>query len=157
MWPNLRIAGFHTHNSMAHFTLSNNIKWQFWQVSILKITQAAFAVAYFWGMSDIHKCLGGLQMPPSPLDKRTVGCNSPDDWLMSLAMDLADWCVIRRWKWHQWMPFGCFHCWYSLFLPPCGYLSTPTLPLYRSASGIGCTSKKVSKMVGNWASYLLNS
>ena len=33
----------------------------------------------------------------------------------------------------------------------------PTLPPYRSAIGIGYTSKKQSKMVGNLASYSPNS
>ena len=34
-------------------------------------------------------------MAPSPLDKQTASCNSPHDWLMSLAMDLAALCDIR--------------------------------------------------------------
>ena len=28
-------------------------------------------------------------MAQPPLDKQTAGCDSPHDWLMSLAMDLA--------------------------------------------------------------------
>ena len=28
-------------------------------------------------------------MAPSPLDKQTSSCNSPHDWLIYLAMDLA--------------------------------------------------------------------
>ena len=56
---------------------------------MLNVTQAAFAVACFWGLSDIHECLGLLQMASYPLDKQTAGCNSPRNWLMSLAMDLA--------------------------------------------------------------------
>ena len=32
-------------------------------------------------------------MATYPLDKQTAGCNSPHDWLVSLAMDLAA-CVI---------------------------------------------------------------
>ena len=35
-------------------------------------------------------------MAPSPLDKQTAGCGSLQDWLMSLAMDLAALCDIRR-------------------------------------------------------------
>ena len=31
-------------------------------------------------------------MAPSPLDKQTAGGNSPHDWLMSSAMDLAALC-----------------------------------------------------------------
>ena len=59
---------------------------------MLKIAQAALAVAYFRGLSDVHECQGGLQMAPSPLDKQTASCNSQHDWLMSLAMDLAALC-----------------------------------------------------------------
>ena len=36
--------------------------------------------------------------------------------LMSLAMDLAALCDMWRWKWYQWMPFGCCQCGYSLSL-----------------------------------------
>ena len=54
-----------------------------------KIAQTAFAMVCFWGLLDIHKCSGGLQTAPYPHDKQTAGCNSPHNWLMSLAMDLA--------------------------------------------------------------------
>ena len=33
-------------------------------------------------------------MASSPFDKQTASCNSPHDWLMSLAIDLAAFCVI---------------------------------------------------------------
>ena len=64
---------------------------------MLKITQAALAVACFRGFSGVHERVLGynysLQMTaPSPPDKQTAGCNSPHDWLMSLAMDLAALC-----------------------------------------------------------------
>ena len=59
---------------------------------MLKVAQVAFAVACFWGLSDIHKCLGHLQMAAYLLDKQAAGCNSPYDWLMSLPMDLATLC-----------------------------------------------------------------
>ena len=36
-------------------------------------------------------------MAPSSSDKQTAGCESPCDWLISLAMDLTD---MWRWKWH---------------------------------------------------------
>ena len=61
---------------------------------MLKVALAAFAVACFWGLSDVHKCSGHLQMAAYPLGKQTAGCNSPHDWLMSLAMDLAALCDI---------------------------------------------------------------
>ena len=62
---------------------------QFSQVLVLKFAQAALGVACFWGFSDVYKCLGRLQMAPSPLDKQTASCDLSHDWLMSLAMDLA--------------------------------------------------------------------
>ena len=80
---------------------------QFILVQMLKVTQAAFAVACFWGLSDIHESSNGLQTVPTQLDKQTAGCNSPHDWLMSLAMGLAALVDMWRWKWYQWMPFGC--------------------------------------------------
>ena len=59
---------------------------------MLKVIQAAFAVACFSGLSDVHECSGRLQMATYHLDKQTAGCNSPQDWLVSLAMDLVALC-----------------------------------------------------------------
>ena len=73
---------------------------------MLKVTRAAFA-ACFRGLSNIHECLGYLQMATYPLDKQTASCSS-HDWLVSLAMDLAALCDVWRLKWPQWMPFGWF-------------------------------------------------
>ena len=56
---------------------------------MLKVVQAAFVVACFLGLSDFHECLDRLQMTSYLLGKQTVSCNSPHDWLMSLAVDLA--------------------------------------------------------------------
>ena len=67
---------------------------------MLKVAQAVFAVACFSGLSDIHKCSGGLQMAPYPIDRQTAGCNSPHDWLMSVAVDLVALCDMWRSKWH---------------------------------------------------------
>ena len=61
-----------------------------------KVAQAAFAVGYFCGLSNVHECLGHLQMAAYPLDKQTDGCNSPNDWLMSLTMYLAVLCDMWR-------------------------------------------------------------
>ena len=113
---------------------------QFGQALVLKVTQTAFTMACFWGLSDIHGCSGGLYMASSPLDKHTASCNSPHHWLMSLAMDLAALCDLWRWIWHWWTPFGYLQYWYNLWLSLYGY--PPTLPPHRSASGIGYTSKK---------------
>ena len=77
---------------------------------MLKVARAAFAVACtrFLGLSGIHECSGCLQMATYPLGKQIASCNSPHDWLMSLATDLAALCDMWRLKWHQWMPFGWF-------------------------------------------------
>ena len=45
-------------------------------------------------------------MAPYPLDKQTAGYNSPVNWLMNLAMDLAALCDMWKTKWHKWMSFG---------------------------------------------------
>ena len=124
---------------------------------MLKVARAAFAVACFWGLSDVHECTGHLQMAAYPLGKLTAGCNSPHDWLMSLAMDLTSLCDMWRWKWRQLMPFGWFLWRRSLCLPLRGYPPTPTLPPCRSATDIGYASKKLSKMAGNSASYSPNN
>ena len=63
---------------------------------MLKVARDAFAVACFCGLSDVHECTGRLQMAAYPLDKQTAGCNSPHDWLMSLAMDLTALCDMWR-------------------------------------------------------------
>ena len=44
-----------------------------------EVAQAAFSVACFLGLSDIHECTGRLQMAVYPLGKQTAGCNSPHD------------------------------------------------------------------------------
>ena len=65
---------------------------------MLKVARAAFAVACFLGLSDVHECRGRIQMVAYPLDKQKPGCNSPHDWLMSLAMDLTALCDMWRLK-----------------------------------------------------------
>ena len=63
---------------------------------MLKVAQAAFAVACFRSLLDVYECMGCLQMAAYPLAKQTAGCNSPHDWLMSLAMDLTALCDTWR-------------------------------------------------------------
>ena len=63
---------------------------------MLKVTRAAFPMACFSGLSDVYECSGGLQMATYSLDKQTAGCNSPHDWLVCLAMDLAALCDMWR-------------------------------------------------------------
>ena len=120
---------------------------------LLKVKQHAFTQASFSSLSDIHKCSSSLQMTPSFLDKQTANCNLPHDWLISLAMDLAAWCDMWRWKWHQWMPFDCFSedvtFAATLSLPTC----SPPSHLIEVLVVLATPVKILSKMAGNSASY----
>ena len=158
MWPNLASMHTTTRHTFHHQMMAVYINWQFSQVLVLKVAQAVFAIPCFWSLSDIHKCSGHLQMAPSSLDKQIARCDLSHDWLMSLAMDFAALCDMWRWKWHlliatiwlfsvQTQPLPA-----TLWLPAC-----PHLPLYKGDSGIGYTSKKLSKMAGNSASHPLNN
>ena len=49
---------------------------------MLKVIQAAFAMGYFWGLSDICECSGGLSGSMCP-GQAAAGC------MMRLGMDLA--------------------------------------------------------------------
>ena len=94
-WPHLRKASFHIHNSKTHFSPSNDsCTHELTNKAGIDAEsyQAAFAVACDWDLSDVHKCLTHLQMASYPLDKKTDDCNSPHNWMMSLAMDLAALC-----------------------------------------------------------------
>ena len=104
---------------------------------------------------DVHECSGVLQMAPSPLDKQAAGCNSSDNWLMSFAIYLTALCDLYRGE------NGTNGCHLAVFSSLClllqGYPAAPTLPPYRSASGISYSSKKLSTMADISASYPLNS
>ena len=78
----------------------------------------------FSSLSDINECSGGIQMATSCLGKQTVDCDSPHDWLMSLAIDLASLCDMWRWKWYQWKSFGVF----SEDIAFACHFATPCLP-----------------------------
>ena len=95
---------------------------------MLKVAWAPFAVVCCWGLLDVHECTGRLQMAAYPLGKQTAGCNSPHDWLMSLAMDSTALCDMWRWKWHKWMPFGWFWWRRSLCMPATSWLPTHPSP-----------------------------
>ena len=97
MWPNLpKGVSFKTHFSSPFDSHING--------------PTAHVFKYCWRLNsllslrslsqEIYKCSGGLQMVPSSLDKQTADCDSPYDWLMSLAMNLAALCDMWRWKWH---------------------------------------------------------
>ena len=115
-------------HTFHHQTVTVHVDQQFSQILMLKVARAAFAMACCWVLSDVHNCTGRLQKTVYPLGKQTAVCNSSHDWLMSLAMDLTTLCDMRRWKWHQWMPFGWFWWRRSLGPPLHGYPPTPQPP-----------------------------
>ena len=111
-------------------------------------------MACFRGLSDIHGWCGGIQMAPSP--KQIASCNSSLDWLMSLAIDLP----ALNDMWRQKCTNGYHLAVLSLYVAFSFHFMTIYLPppsSYRSANGFGFVSKKLSKMTGNLASYLLNN
>ena len=77
-----------------------------------------------------------------PLGKQTAGCNSLQDWLMSLAMDLAACAICGGGNGTN----GCHLAGFSEEVAfACHFVATrppPTLLSCRSATGIGYTSKK---------------
>ena len=128
LWPDLlkwsytcrvSIHSFHCHLIVTYINGPTAYVFNAAEGWTVAFTQVSFSC-----LSDIHECLGGLQMVSSSLDKQIADCDSPHDWLMSLAMDLAALCDTWRWKWHQWMLFGCYY-WRHRFCPPlCGSLLT---------------------------------
>ena len=159
MWLDLRENPASTHtiarHTFHHQLICVHINQQFRQVSlVLKVSQITLLWLVYSGLLDVHKCSDGLKMAPW-----TSSCNSPPDWLMSLAMNLAALYDMWRWKLLQQTLFGCFQCGRSLKLCPllCGSSPPPTLQPCRSACGIGYAGKNLSEMVGNPASYLFNS
>ena len=112
-----------------------------------------FHSGLFSSLSDVHRCSGGIQMALSFLDKQTA------DWLMTWMADefgLGFSCFV----WHMevkmapmeviWL-FLVWRC--SLYAPLVAPCLPLTVPAYRSADGIGYTSKKLSKMAGNSTGY----
>ena len=75
---------------------------------------------------------------------------------MSLAMDLADlWVCGGKIAPMDVIFFSVDVAFARHFVAT--HPTTPTLPPYRNARGIGYASKKLAKFVGNSASYPLNS
>ena len=64
---------------------------------VLKVARPAFAEAC---SESCHEFMG-LHMTPSPLNKQKTSFNSPHDWLMILAIDLAALCDMWRSKRHN--------------------------------------------------------
>ena len=81
---------FHRH------LLATSMHQQHMCLLLLKVEQSAFTQAFVSTQSGIHQCSGSLKMAPSSLGKQTASCESPHNWLMSLAMDLAALCDMWR-------------------------------------------------------------
>ena len=144
MWPDLRKAAFHAHNSKTHFSPSNDsyTRWLTIQPgNNAESWPGCFCYSLFLRLVRCLRVSGSPSNGCMSPWQATTGCNSPHNWLMSLANDLTALCDMWRWKWHQWMPFGWFK-WRRSHCPPlCGYLPAPTLPPCRSATGICYASK----------------
>ena len=85
-------------------------------------------------------------MALSSIGKQTANCESPHDWLMSLAMDLAALSRVtcggeNSINGSDFPVFSKDIAFASHLVALC---LPPTLSPYRSASGIGYTSKKLS-------------
>ena len=63
---------------------------------MLTVAQAAFAVAYFLPLSEVHECSDNLNLNGSfsPGYKQPTGYKSQHDWLVRLGMDVAVLCVM---------------------------------------------------------------
>ena len=130
-----------SRHTFHHHLITTPMVQQHTCLILLKVDQSHLTQTSF-SPSDVHECSTGLRVVPSFLDRETVGYNSLHDWLISLAMNLAALCDMWRWKWHQWMSFGCF----SEDIGFAHHFVASRLPLtfqpYKRAIGIGYTSKK---------------
>ena len=95
----LHIHNFKTHLSLPFDSYINGSKVASYMcLVLLKFEQSTITQASFSSLSNIHECSGCLQMAPSSLDKQIANCDSPQDWLMSLTMDLAALCDMWIWN-----------------------------------------------------------
>ena len=80
--------------------MSSRGKGSRFSILVLKVAQSAFAVLLVSdrSLSDVHECSCRWTLTEtalSPLDKQTTGYNSPHNWLMTFAMDLAALCDMQ--------------------------------------------------------------
>ena len=85
-------AQFQDTHTFHQYLIVTSMDQQHMCLILLKVKQFAVTQASFSSLSDIHKCSDGLKMAPSFVDKQIADCNSPHNWLMSLAKDLAALC-----------------------------------------------------------------
>ena len=156
VWLDFRKAGFH-----AHFRPSNDrrIHWLTIQASI-DAPELPWLLL-LWFVSVACKMSTSAQVAFKwlhiPIDKQTADCNSPRDWLISLASNRFS-CFVWYLE-HQWMPFRWFWWRHSLCLPLCGYPPASTLLSHIGVLLVlmAMPVKELSKMVGNSTNYLPNS
>ena len=72
--------------------IARSIDQQHMCLMLLKVDQSTFTQTSFSSLSDVHEYSVDLQMTPSSLGKQTADCDLLHNWLMSMAMDLADMC-----------------------------------------------------------------
>ena len=120
------------------------------QVPVLNITLAAFATSYFWGLSNVYECLGVFKRfhllwtsTKLAVNHQTI-CWWGRLWIFLLCVICGtesgtDWCHLTVFSFD-----GVFHTatWLPILYP------------YIRTCGIGYVSKKLSKVVGNLASYV---
>jgi len=93
MWPDLTKASFHIHKSKVDFLQPLNFYINELIIHVCIIANdslVCFPVTYFLGLSDMLKCLGGLQMAVAWLDKHlpSENCHTaeqrawPSKWLL---------------------------------------------------------------------------
>ena len=132
---------------LAQFSKSTNKNFGVWCLSITRghtvLTKClcylhSLFLRYLW-------VLGWSSNVATSLDKETVGCNSPYNWLMNLAVDLAALCDVWRWKMVPVDTIWFFYWWCSL----CLILFPPpfTLYPYNSACDIGYTNKQIDTLI----------
>ena len=66
------------------------------------VHQSAFAVAAFWGVSDVHEFPQCLQLALVAVNEKPPGCNLPHNYLVMLSSDLATFVLSTA----QLCPFG---------------------------------------------------
>ena len=116
---------------------------------------------YYYCKNLCSKCLKtlswfliDLEMAVVVLNKQAIGCRLPNDWLLLLSIDLATFCSIWSTRRLHLSQLGSLTSSHVFSLPLPWLPTTPTIHPYVSTCDI---DEKLSKLVGNSASYSLKS
>ena len=143
MWPALPKPATYTHYSKEQFSSPmdspiNKLTTYLPVHHCRTLMGSAFAEACFWGLSDIHECLGVHWMPLVILYRQPPCWKSPHNWLMIYVGHGFSYVHVVT-VWVQWVLLvGHFtlkiklHC----CLPLCGSPPPPTLHSCISACGV---------------------